>query len=481
MKYDQVTEYLRSRKDLSDWTWESSHEHSRELFFTRRRKDLSRAKDVEKGRLCIHADGFFPDGKPSRGSAVVSVPQSILRSELEALVDKALERARVSPTPRWSLPAPFPQPALVTAGAPAVALDLALLAVLRDAAFSAEEKPTNPSGRAHLAALELFLTEREHRLTSSTGADFHWSDLLAEAEAVAVASPLGTQGRVGTASSGLDEAELVESWSSSAMDPQALRVMIARLLNRVVDRADARPLYLLGDTPILITGDAVPEFFGYYFNRLSAPQIHMGASDARLGDSVYPFASDIGTVGAGGAGSMSRTSGTGGTLPGSRAGDLPTLGFDPALPGGTENRPADADGFALERTVLAEKGIIRAFEGPSRYASWLDVPAKGACTSRWVSPGTLGDAGLKAMDHLEACVFSDFYVDHASGDFGGELRLGILHRGNTRIPLTGGSISGSISQECGALRFTETLDQHGPFLGPSGVLLGKARIAAVEG
>jgi PmbA protein len=218
--------------------------------------------------------------------------------------------------------------------------------------------------------------------------------------------------------------------------------------------------------PILITGDAVPEFFGYYFNRLSSPQIHMGASDARLGRLVYPFASDRGT---------------GESLSDSRAGDLPTLGFDPALPGGTENRPADADGFALERTALVEKGIIRAFEGPSRYAAWLDVPPKGACSSRWVAPGTLGDAGLKALDHLEACVFSDFYMDQASGDFGGELRLGILHKGNTKTPLTGGSISGSISEEYGMLRFTEAQEQHGSFLGPSGVLLGKARIAAVEG
>ncbi len=453
MKYEQVAEYLRSRKDLSDWTWECRHERSRELFYTRKRKDLSRAKDVEKGRLWIHADGVFPDGKPSRGSALISIPHGLPRSELEALVDKALERARFSPTPRWSLPASFQRPASSGADTAVEPLDLALLAVLRDAAFSAEEQPTNPSGRASLAALELFLTEREHHLTSSAGADFRWRDLLAEAEAVVVATPIGSVDGAGT-----DEAELVGSWSSSAMDPQSLRALVARLLNRVVERADAQPLSRLAEVPVLITGDAVPEFFSYYFDRLSAPQIRMGASDARLGESVYPF----------------------GASAANGPGDLPTLGFDPALPGGTENRPADADGFTLERTVLAERGIIRAFEGPSRYAYWLEVPAKGACASRWVAPGTLEDGELKSMTHLEACVFSDFYMDQASGDFGGELRLGILHKGNKKHPLTGGSISGSISLECGTLRFTKAMEQHGAFLGPSGVLLGKVRLAAVE-
>jgi len=465
MKYEQVAEYLRSRKDLSDWTWESCHERSMELFFTRKRKDLSRAKEVEKGRLCIHADGVFPDGRPSRGSAVISVPRSAPRSELVALVDKALERARFSPTPRWSLPSFFPRQVVAAAGIPAEPLDLSLLAVLRDAAFSAEETPTNPSGRARLATLELFLTEREHRLASSAGADFLWHDLLAEAEAVAVASPVAAKGTVA-----VDEAELVESWSSSAMDPQSLRAMVARLLNRVVDRADARPLSRLGEVPVLITGDAVREFFSYYFDRLSAPLIYMGTSDARFGESVYPF----------GASAVSGARDTQGQVSGAGegAGDLPTLGFDPALPGGTENRPADADGFPLERTVLAERGIIRAFEGPSRYATWLEVPATGACASRWVAPGTLEDAELKNFTHLEACVFSDFYMDQASGDFGGELRLGILHKENSNSPLTGGSISGSISQEFGSLRFTKTLKQHGCFQGPSGILLGKVRMAA---
>ncbi len=93
---------------------------------------------------------------------------------------------------------------------------------------------------------------------------------------------------------------------------------------------------------------------------------------------------------------------------------------------------------------------LTALEGPARHASALGVAPVGACGSLWVAGGSLAAPEIAALSHLEALVFSDFYVDASSGEFGGELRLGVLHRDGSRIPVRGGALTGST--ECAILK-----------------------------
>jgi len=43
-------------------------------------------------------------------------------------------------------------------------------------------------------------------------------------------------------------------------------------------------------------------------------------------------------------------------------------------------------------------------------------------------------------------MFSDFRLDTVTGSFGAEIRLAYYFDGKTRIPVTGGSISGSVAE-----------------------------------
>jgi PmbA protein len=121
---------------------------------------------------------------------------------------------------------------------------------------------------------------------------------------------------------------------------------------------------------------------------------------------------------------------------------------------------------------------VRGLEGPVRHAAALGVPAKGTCSSRWVAPGSLGSSDLSGFAYLEALVFSDFFMDATSGEFGGELRLAALHSGSTVTPVTGGSIAGSIAAEAAGLRFSAETARREAFIGPASVLLSLARVTS---
>jgi len=51
---------------------------------------------------------------------------------------------------------------------------------------------------------------------------------------------------------------------------------------------------------------------------------------------------------------------------------------------------------------------------------------------------------LHAQPYLEPVMFSDFRLDPVTGDFGAEVRLAYYFDGTTLIPVTGGSVSGSL-------------------------------------
>jgi len=71
-------------------------------------------------------------------------------------------------------------------------------------------------------------------------------------------------------------------------------------------------------------------------------------------------------------------------------------------------------------------------------------------------------------------------MDVISGEFGGELRLAILRQNGKQTPMTGGSISGSLSNEQDNPRFSSTVSRHGNFVGSSAVLIRKPRITETE-
>ncbi|GAB1481826.1 metallopeptidase TldD-related protein [Treponema sp.] len=441
--------YLGSRKDISAWTLEASQEQAREAFFTAKRLDMQRSKEVQRQTLVVHMDKNSIPGMKSRGSAQVSLPASCSRAELESLVDTAVERALVSQGPGWDLPAakdgkPDAQIKVLLTD-PRDSELLSLMNTAQKVVFMAEEASALS---AHFAALEFFVSSRKHHFTSSSGVDRTWADILLEVELVCHSGKKN------------EEAEIVESWSACLKQGNAddswkeeLKQAAARLLKRTAARSKALPLPSNLNVPVLLRGAAIEEFFSHFFYRSGAAQVRMGSSDADIGKPIVEY--ELG-------------------------GDLLSFGFDPEQAFSAANKPVDSDGFPLERRVLVQDGRLLALDGPVRHAAALGIEAVGDCASRWLSPGKLDIKELKDTKYLEAIAFSDFFMEASSGDFGGEMRLAILHEGDTHIPYSGGSISGSLAGEAKQLRFSSHCERHDAFYGPDAVLLSKARITGAQ-
>jgi PmbA protein len=443
MNVETIIEYLKGLRNISEWTLETSHEEALETFFSGRRLDMARSKAITRNSLTVHVDSRSKEGA-QRGSAIVSLPPNLELDELADRVNAAIRRAQVSPGPAWGLAS---ERGIPQQKSNLQSIDLAVVARTAEGVVFSNPSP-GPSEGPHFQAVELFVTRRNQHLVASTGSETSWTDILVETELVA------------SAGRGASEVELTDFWSialSSQEDLETLSLELGerarRLLHHVDLRSAAGPLVLnrtaAAEIPVLLSGEAVPEFFNPLFFRSQAAQIRSGACDSEIGKPI---------------------------LHGNLGGDPLTLGFDPFQKGCPASRPVDPDAFPLRRTVLVEKGTLRALEGPVRHAAALSVPPQGTCSSRWVLPGSMDLSNLSTQTYLEALTFSDFYMDVVSGEFGGELRLAILHQKGKQTPMTGGSISGSLSIEQEDLRFSSTLSRRGNFVGPSAVLIRKPRI-----
>ena len=77
-----------------------------------------------------------------------------------------------------------------------------------------------------------------------------------------------------------------------------------------------------------------------------------------------------------------------------------------------------------------------------------------------VSGGTRTEEEVRQGDYLEVVEFSDFQVSPMGGDIAGEIRLGYLHQdGKVRI-VSGGSVTGQMSEAIPTMEFSNETEQY---------------------
>ena len=76
--------------------------------------------------------------------------------------------------------------------------------------------------------------------------------------------------------------------------------------------------------------------------------------------------------------------------------------------------------------------------------------------------------------------FSDFQVDSVTGDIFGEIRLAYLHDGDKTIPVSGGSISGSMNDFAGNMLMSEKSVQYNSMSIPALTLLHGVTVTGAD-
>jgi predicted Zn-dependent protease len=99
----------------------------------------------------------------------------------------------------------------------------------------------------------------------------------------------------------------------------------------------------------------------------------------------------------------------------------------------------------------------------------MNIDPTGELTNITVEPGKYDKKDLRNGKYLEIVSFSDFQVNELTGNYGGEIRLGYLSDGKSLIPVTGGSISGNMSEIADNFVLSNTCTQYFNYYGPDAI------------
>jgi predicted Zn-dependent protease len=172
----------------------------------------------------------------------------------------------------------------------------------------------------------------------------------------------------------------------------------------------------LSNLPLILRGKEAEQIFAWFFENARTEAIYSKASMFEIGATVQ----------------------------GEGAIEPLELWAEPIIPGLPASSNFDDDGFPLTRMLVIEGGILKTLIGSIRHADWLGVPRNGAFKLFSVPGGSMSIEEFRAQPYLEPVMFSDFRLDPVTGDFGAEVRLAYYFDGTALIPVTGGSVSGSL-------------------------------------
>jgi len=403
---------------VADWRLIGTEISRGERYFIKTGTELSRTVEETRYSLTVYVDAEV-SGKKVRGDATVTIQPSHGEAEIEAKILQAVFAASKSKNAWFDLPGPSaPKVVLPASGFDGLDGQDRMKSV-RDALYAPEAEiaaaaaaaePNATAGLLRVNALEIFLSREDKVFSNSKGQEFRTSAWRGYSEFVVEAD--SRKGMV----------ELFDDIEFSDPDAGRLSEATRSRLVQVRDRALAASMGALKDLPVILSGREAEEVFAWFFGNSTTSAIFTKSSSFVQGANVQQAEGS------------------------EKVEDPLDLWAEPFIQGLPASSAFDADGFPLERCAVIEGGYLKTLVGAIRYADWLGVERKGSFPLFSVSPGSMSMADMLAKPHLAPVMFSDFRLDSVTGDFGAEIRLAYWFDGKKRVPVTGGSISGSVSE-----------------------------------
>ena len=417
-------------KEAGGYAWEISDVKTTgwEFYFIRHALDQNRVKKVE--HITVKVYQLLSDGA-WLGSASCEIAPTASVEEARALIESLAYRATLVKNKPYTLHEPRPAVKGEAKPIDAAAIARNFVETMRELPETADED---------VNSYEIFVSEKTRRFLSSTGIDLEERYPDSMIEVVVNARRDG------------HEIELYRMYKSGTCDAEGLRRDLLRTMQYGKDRLVAGPTPALGKADVLFTGSDACSLYEYFVDRLSAAMVYRKMSDWKLGETISE----------------------------SFRGDRPSLTALRELPNSSLNRCYDAEGAPIRDTVLLEEGVARNYLGGRMFAAYLGLDEAFIPSNFAVSGGTHSEEELRQGPYLEVVEFSDFQVDSMTGDLFGEIRLAYWHDGDTVRPVSGGSLSGSMTELLEDMRFTRESVQHNNWRIPAATLLKGVTVTGIE-
>ena len=418
-------------KEAGVYGWEISDVKTEgwEFYFIRHALDQNRAKSVENITLRVYQ--LVEDGK-FLGSASAELAPTASREEAAQLVRDLAYRATLVKNRPYTLQ---PRTEAHQTSAERKAIDLKAIA----GDFIRTVKNLPETEGEDINSYEIFVSAKTRRFLNSEGVDVEERFPSSMLEIVVNARKDG------------HEIELYRNYRSGTCDAEGLQRDLARTMQYGKDRLLAQPTPKLGKADVLFSGSDATNIYDYFVSRLSAQMIVRRMSDWELGK---PIAEDI-------------------------RGDRVTISAVRELKNSSENLAFDADGAPIRDAVLLRESIPVQLVGNRMFASYLGLTDSFMPRNIAAGGGSRSEAELRQGKYLEVVEFSDFQVDSMTGDIFGEIRLGYWHDGDKVTPVSGGSISGSMTDFVREMYLSRESVQYNDYRIPAVTLLKNVTVTGV--
>ena len=399
---------------------------STEVFFVKKKLDTRRIANTETVDVTVYRE-FEKDGVKYLGNASFSVEPAMSDEAVDAKVRKAFLSAGFVTNKAYEIAEKLVSDTVVAKSSIAELTAEEALEKMVEALYR-----NDTDSNTFVNSAELFLTRSISRVLNSNGVDVSWVMYKVNGEYVCQCKEP-------------QDVETYASFDYDNLECELLAEKVEETLAMTRDRSVAVSNPVNGKADIVLPNQYAEEVLNYYMGQTDAAYNYLGYFENKVGDFVQGKEDEI-------------------------TGDRITLDFLPVA-------PFNYDGIRMVERKGLEKGVLKNYQGALRFCRYLGVPAVGSYGKYRINSGDMSLEEMKKQKGLYIVNFSDFQLDEVTGTFRGEIRLAYYNDGEKTVPVTGGSVNGSVQEVQKSVRLSKERMETTTISGPKAIFLKDVSIA----
>lgn len=402
---------------------------STEIFFVKKKLDTRRIASTESVAVTVYRE-FEKDGTKFLGNADFSVEPSMSEEAIDSKIRKAFLSAGYVTNKAYSLAKKEVSDIVevksnIADYSAADALDKMVEALYRN----------DNDENTFINSAEIFLTKRTVRTLNSNGVDVGYIKY-------------GVNGEFVCQCKTPEDVETYASFDYDDLECEQLAEKVKETLAMTRDRSVAVKNTVNGKCDIVLSNQYASDVLDYYRTRAYAMFNFIGYFENKIGEFAQGKESEV-------------------------IGDRITADY-------VATTPFNSEGIKMIDRPCMEKGFFKNYHGDVRFSEYLGVPANGTYGKLRIESGNMSFEDMKKHEGLYVVNFSDFQVDPIVGCFRGEIRLAYYNDGKKIVPVTGGSVNGSMPEVQKDFRFSKERQENTSISGPKAILLKGVSVAGCE-
>ncbi len=419
-----IYKLLAENTTLSAWKVRDEQTESYELFFVHEKLETVRATDTESVNVTVYVDH---DGK--RGNASFKIFASTTEDEAKSKIAAAAGKAAIISNEFYSLPENETLDGKIASNfdertPKEIAEEIA------HAVFSSDMLEYGS-----VNALEIFINKHNVSVKNSQGIDKRETKYSAMVEAI----PTWNEG---------ESVELYEAQRFNSLNIEKIKKDIEQKMHEVCDRGRAKKPEMTPACPVLLLAHEFSSLCHELSSGLNFASVYSHSNPFSKGDRIQK----------------------------APTGDKISITMKGVIEGSIASALFDDDGTTLKDTTVISDGIAVDYYGNNRFAQYLKAEPTGNLICMEVGEGSLTEEELSQKPYFECVSMSGLQVDVYNDYIGGEVRLAYYFDGEKKIPMTGISISGKLSDAMNTLKLSNKCTTAGRYRGPEYALFEGIKI-----